>query len=151
MRSNSVTASSSRLRVKYSAPRLLRAVQSLGSSATAVRKSLRFFPPPKSEIRAAELAPGTAVSGIEGYRLLRLAQGAIVAAVAVVDHRQHDVSRRVVLIQPEGDAARSKGADDFGGADALTRIQAHFRCEHTPILSGSSAPVLARRGEVGAI
>ncbi len=65
-------------------------------SASSRRPSRKWARPSSRQARL--------YSGIEGDRLLRLAERAVVAALAVVDHRQHDVRRRVRLIQREREA-----------------------------------------------
>ena len=76
-----------------------------------------LVPPAEPSVRAAELAPGAAVCTVERDGSLRLAQRAIVAALAVIDHRQHDVGGRVcrsiASAWPASSPARSASVASF--------------------------------------
>ncbi len=108
-------------------------------------------------VHVADVVDGDDVGVVQEGRQLRFAHQAFrrgaIGRELVRDELDRDqpAQTRVPRLIDLAHAARSKGADDFVGADALTRIQAHVRCEHTPILSGSSARVPCASGGGGAI
>ena len=96
--------------MRYSAPRPLRDGPVVGIERHGREEILLgLVPPAEPELGTGAFTPRAAVPGVERDGFLRFAERAVEAALAVVDHGQHDVDRRVGLVERERDAGLFAG------------------------------------------